>query len=87
MAYFTLLKRSSRRTEDKKNYGRNHLSSGFGRRLMIKRSWVQFPAPDTFLTLICSKKCFICLFEQTENKQKEVGDGPLKKELLPNEYR
>ena len=54
---------------------------------MIKRSWVQFPAPDTFLTLICSKKCFICLFEQTENKQKEVGDGPLKKELLPNEYR
>ena len=36
-----------------------------------------------FFTLICCKNCIVCLFEKTENKQKEAGYGPFKKTILP----
>ena len=41
--------------------GREPWSSGYGRRLMFWRSWVQIPAPNTgwtFFTFICCKNVF-----------------------------
>ena len=48
-------------------------SSGYGRLLMYKRSWVRIPKPYTgwslhFFTLICCKIVF--LFEKTKKKRK-----------------
>ena len=59
------------------------LSSGYGRRLMFKRSWVRIPAPYTgwiFLTLICCKNYIACL-KKTENKRKRGRDDPFKETL------
>ena len=52
-------------------HGRGLWPSGQRRRVMIKRSRVKIPAPDTrwtFFTLDRCKKLF-CLFEKAENKQ------------------
>ena len=41
--------------------------SGYGRRLMFQRSWVQILAPDTewtFFTFICCKNYNVCLKRQ-----------------------
>ena len=57
-------------------------SSGYGRRLMFQRSWVQIPAPYTgwtFFTFICCKNCIVCL-KRPKINEKEAGVGPLKKE-------
>ena len=61
--------------------GREPWSSGNGRWLMVKRSWVQILAPYTgwnwnFLTVICCKNCKdVCLKSQKIN-EKEAGVGP-----------
>ena len=47
-----------------KKLRREPLSSGQGRRLVIRRFWVQILALDTgctFFTLICCKNCNVCL--------------------------
>ena len=55
-------------------------SSGYGRRLMFPRSWVQFPAPYTgrtlhvFTLIFCKKYNDICLKRPIIN-EKEVGVG------------
>ena len=54
-----------------RSFGWEPWSSGYGRRLMFRRSWVRIPAAYTgwswhFFTLICCKK-FYCVFEKTEN--------------------
>ena len=44
--------------------GREPWSSGYGRRLMFQRSWVQTLAPYTgwtFFTFICFQDCIVCL--------------------------
>ena len=61
--------------------GREPWSSGYGRRLMFRRSWVRIPALYTgwtwvFFTLICCKKIY-CLFEKTENKRKRGRSWPI----------
>ena len=45
-----------------------------GRRLIFKRSWVQIPVPDSSHLFVVK-----LVFEKTENKQKDAGDGPFKK--------
>ena len=47
------------------------------RRIVIKRSWVRIPAPDTgwkIFTLICCKNGIVCLKRPKINK-KEAGHG------------
>ena len=47
---------------------------------MIKRLSVRIVVQETrwtFFTIICFKKCIVCL-KQTKNKLKEVKDGTLK---------
>ena len=49
-------------------------SSGYGRRLLLKRLWVRILAPDpgwTFFTLLCCKNCTVYLYEKSDNKRKE----------------
>ena len=51
-------------------------SSGYGRRLVFKRSWVRIPALYTgwtFFTFIYCKNCIVCL-KKTENKRKRGRD-------------
>ena len=55
--------------------GRVLWSSGYERRLLFWRPWVQIPS--TFFT-ICLKICSVCL-ENTEKNEKEPGDTPLPK--------
>ena len=53
-------------------------SSGYRRRLIIRRLRVRIPAPDTrwtFLILIYCKICIVCLKRPKINK-KEAEDGP-----------
>ena len=53
--------------------GREPWSSGYGRRLMFWRSWVQIPAPYagwTFFTFLCCKNCNC--FKRLKN-EKEAG--------------
>ena len=74
LVYFFHWKKSSQKLTRREPW-----SSCYGRRLTFKRSWVRIPAPDTrcpFFTFICCKYCIICLFEKTENKRKEAGNGP-----------
>ena len=52
--------------------------------VMFKRLWVQILEPDTgwtFVTLICCKKCIVCLKSPKIN-EKEAVDGPFKKEFI-----
>ena len=60
--------------------GRESLSSGCGRRLMFRRSWVRIPAPY-FFTLIFVK-LYWCLFEKDQKNEKEAGDGPFKNNYI-----
>ena len=52
--------------------------SGYRRRLIIRRAWVQIPAPFTGWTFICCKICILCL-KKTENKHKRVQGWPFSK--------
>ena len=57
--------------------GREPWSSGYGRRLVFKMSWVQIPAWDsgwTFFILICCQNCIVCLNKPNVN-EKEAGYG------------
>ena len=68
--------------ERTETFGREAWSSGYPRRLAFKSLWVRIPAPDTgwtFFTLYYCKNCNVCL-KKTENKWKEAGSGPLKKQ-------
>ena len=61
-----------------KNYaGREPWSSGYGRRLMLQRSWLRIPAPNTgrtFFTFIFCKNCNVCL-KKTKINEKVAGEG------------
>ena len=69
---------------DKKNrtgLGREPWSSGWGRRLRIRRLFVWILVQNTgwtFFTLNCCKIVW-CLTEKTENRHKEAEVGPFKK--------
>ena len=64
-------------TKNIKIFGREPWSSGYRRRLIIKRSRVQILAPDGhFLTLICCKICIVCL-KKTKNKRKRGWGWPI----------
>ena len=59
------------------------VKSGFGRRLVFKRSWLQIPTPDTgwtFFTLVCCKNFTVCL--KRPKNEKEAGNGHLKKVVM-----
>ena len=61
-------------------HGREPWSSGYGRRLTYRRSWVRIPVPYTgwtwyFFTLICCKNCIVCL-KRPKINEKEAGIGP-----------
>ena len=61
-------------------------SSGYGRWLMIERSWVQIPAPYTvwnwhFLTLICCKNCIAVCLKRPKIKEKDAGVRPFFKKI------
>ena len=63
--------------------GRTPWSSGYGRRLMSRRSWVRIPAPYTgwtFFSYILYKNCNVCLKKMKIN-EKEVRIGPFKKKF------
>ena len=63
-------------------FGRHPWSSGYGRRLVFRRSWVWIAAPYTrwtFTTFICCKNC---LFERTKINEKEAAVAHLKKQYL-----
>ena len=65
--------------------GREPWSSGYGIRLIFMRSWVQIPAWYTgwtrhFFTLICCKKCILCL-KRPKINENEAGLAHLKKYL------
>ena len=66
---------------NKNERGREPWSSGYGRRLMFQKSWVQIRAPYAgwpFFTFIC---CKILMFvRKAENKRKRGRDGLLKKD-------
>ena len=58
--------------------GREPWSSGYGRLLVFKRSWVQIPAPytgRTFSHLFVVK--LYCLFKKTKNKWKRGRGWPI----------
>ena len=62
------------------HFGREPWSSGYGRRLMLLRSWVRIPVPytgSTFLTLICCKIVLMFVWKRPKINEKEAGDGPL----------
>ena len=63
-------------------------SSGYGRRLMFRRLWVQIPGlytgwPWHFFHIFFVVKNNNDVFQKTENKQKEAGVGPFLKKVLP----
>ena len=63
--------------------GRKPWSSGYRRRLMFERLWVQIPAPYTgwmwhFFTMIC---CIVCL-KRSQINEKEAGVGPFKNNII-----
>ena len=69
---------SNLRHSHKNNLGREHWSSGYGKRLMFRKLWVQTPAQYTgwaFFTFICCK--FLTLFEKMKINEKETGEGLL----------
>ena len=77
----------SKNEGDKKLFlGREPWSSGYGRRLMFRRSGVQIPAPYTgwtFFTYILCKNCNdVCLKRQKINKKRRVLAHFLKKQLI-----
>ena len=52
-------------------------SSGYGRRLLVQRSWVQISAQYTewtFFTFICCKNCIVC-FIRPKITEKEAGNS------------
>ena len=53
-------------------------SSGYGRRLLCKKTWVRIPALDELLGTIIGEKITM-LFERTANIQKEARNGPFLK--------
>ena len=61
--------------------GREPQSSGYSRRLMLRRSWVQIPAPyGHFFTYICCKICNdICLIKTKNKRVKRQGLALFKK--------
>ena len=61
--------------------GREPWSSGKGKRLTFRRSWVRIPAPYTGWTFFTyCKNCNVCL-KRPKINEKEAGVGPfLKKE-------
>ena len=66
---------------NKSRTGREPWSSGYGKRLTFRRSWVRIPAPYTgwtFFTYICCKNCNVCL-KRLKINEKEAGIGPLLK--------
>ena len=70
---------------------REPYSSGYGRRLTFRRSWVQIPVPYTgwtwhFFTLICCKKLYYS-FEKTENNQKGGRDWSIFKNNSIHNYQ
>ena len=58
-------------------YGRESWSSGYGKRLMFQRLWVQIPAPYTWWTFFTFFVLNILLFVwKAKNIQKEAGNCP-----------
>ena len=58
-------------------------SSGYGRRLISRRLWVQILAPDTawtFFTFISRKN--VMIVRKNENNEKEAGDGSFGQKAL-----
>ena len=56
--------------------GREPWSSGYGRRLTFRRSWVRIPAPYTGWTFFTyCKNCNVCL-KRPKINEKEAGVGP-----------
>ena len=51
-------------------------SSGYGRRLMFRRSWVQIPATYTGWTFSHMFVVKIVMFQKTKINEKEAGNGP-----------
>ena len=63
--------------------GREPWSSRYGKRLTFQRLWIRILVLDTgwtrhFFTLICCKKCTVCL-KKTENKRKSGRGWPILK--------
>ena len=61
--------------------GREPWPGSYGKRLLLKRSWVRIPTLDigwTFFTLICCKS-LQCFFGKAENKRKRGRERPIKK--------
>ena len=57
-----------------------HLSSGYGKRLLFKRWWVRITAPDfeyTFFTKFICKNCIVGL-KRLKINEKEASDGARK---------
>ena len=56
--------------------GRERWSSGYGRSLVFKRSWVRILSPCTvrsFFTYICCKNCIVCLENIKNKREKRPG--------------
>ena len=59
--------------------GQEPWSSGYGKRLTFRRSWVRIPALYTgwtFFTYICCKNCNDACLERPKINEKEAGVGP-----------
>ena len=52
---------------------------------MFRRSWDRIPAPCSWWTFICCKKCNVGL-KKTKICEKEAGDGPFKKQIFPCKF-
>ena len=64
--------------------GREPWSSGYGRRLMYRRSWVRIPAPYTgwtFFTIICCKY-YIVHLKRSKINEEEAGDVLFHKNMM-----
>ena len=67
-----------------KDLGLEPWSSGYRRRLMWLRSWVQIPAPELdgdFFKLVCCKNCIFCLKRPKINKN-WPRNGPFIKNIF-----
>lgn len=63
--------------------GRESWLSGYGRRLMLRRSWVQIPGLYTvwlfFHIPVCYKNCIDVCLKKTENTRNRGWEWPIKK--------